>query len=58
MRENPSSYEIPQAIQERLLTTKKFSSAVGDILSGFRGELRRKVSLFYHPNTHFQLNII
>ncbi|QRW21681.1 dynein heavy chain, cytoplasmic [Rhizoctonia solani] len=43
MRENPASYEIPQVVQEGLMTTKKFSSAVGEILSGFRGELRRKI---------------
>ncbi|CAE6471466.1 unnamed protein product [Rhizoctonia solani] len=43
MRENPSAYEIPQVVQEGLMTTKKFSSAVGEILSSFRGELRRKI---------------
>ncbi|KAG8756130.1 hypothetical protein FRC11_005528, partial [Ceratobasidium sp. 423] len=31
MRENPTLYDIPQVVQERLLTTKKFSSAVGEI---------------------------
>ncbi|KAG8711711.1 hypothetical protein FRC11_002079, partial [Ceratobasidium sp. 423] len=43
MRENPASYEIPQAVQEGLMTMKKFSTAVGEILSGFRGELHRKI---------------
>ncbi|CCO37429.1 hypothetical protein RSOLAG1IB_05076 [Rhizoctonia solani AG-1 IB] len=43
MRDNPSSYEIPQVVQEGLMSTKKFSSAVAEILSGFRGELRRKI---------------
>ncbi|KAF8694559.1 hypothetical protein RHS03_08165, partial [Rhizoctonia solani] len=43
MRENPASYEIPQVVQEGLMTTRKFSSAIAEILSGFRGELRRKI---------------
>ncbi|KAF8672560.1 hypothetical protein RHS04_07768 [Rhizoctonia solani] len=43
MRENPASYEIPQVVQEGLMTTRKFSSAIAKILSGFRGELRRKI---------------
>ncbi|CUA75545.1 hypothetical protein RSOLAG22IIIB_05943 [Rhizoctonia solani] len=43
MRQNPASYELPLVVQKRLLNTKKFSSAVGEILSSFRGELRRKI---------------
>ncbi|KAH7308366.1 hypothetical protein B0J17DRAFT_634437 [Rhizoctonia solani] len=43
MRENPAVYEIPQVVREGLLSTRRFSSAVGEILSGFRGELRRKI---------------
>ncbi|CAE6461230.1 unnamed protein product [Rhizoctonia solani] len=43
MRENPTLYDIPRVVQERLLTTKKFSSAIAEILSGFRGEIRRKI---------------
>ncbi|KAG8705907.1 hypothetical protein FRC11_008692, partial [Ceratobasidium sp. 423] len=43
MRENPTLYDIPQVVQERLLTTKKFSSAIGEILSGFCGEICHKI---------------
>ncbi|KAF8749870.1 hypothetical protein RHS01_09741 [Rhizoctonia solani] len=39
---NPRSYDLPLVVQQRLMNTKKFSSAVGEILSGFCGELRRK----------------
>ncbi|KAG8740210.1 hypothetical protein FRC11_000350, partial [Ceratobasidium sp. 423] len=43
MRANPAAYEIPLVVQEGLMNSKKFSSAVGEILSSFRGELRRKI---------------
>ncbi|KAJ1310637.1 hypothetical protein OPQ81_009166 [Rhizoctonia solani] len=43
MRENPLAYEIPQVVQEGAMTTKRFSSAVGEILSGFHGELHQKI---------------
>ncbi|KAJ1303671.1 hypothetical protein OPQ81_008098 [Rhizoctonia solani] len=43
MRENLSAYEIPQVVQEGVMTTKRFPSAVGEILSGFHGELHQKI---------------
>ncbi|KAJ1300765.1 hypothetical protein OPQ81_002409 [Rhizoctonia solani] len=45
--ENPSSYEIPTAVQAQFMHSKTFSSAVGKVLSTFRGELQRKASAFY-----------
>ncbi|KAJ1311132.1 hypothetical protein OPQ81_009633 [Rhizoctonia solani] len=43
MRENPSAYEIPQVVQEGVMTTKRFSLAVSEILSRFCGELCQKI---------------
>ncbi|CAE6392527.1 unnamed protein product [Rhizoctonia solani] len=43
MRLNPRLYDLLLVVQQRLMNTKKFSSAVGEILSGFHGELRCKI---------------
>ncbi|KAG9122457.1 hypothetical protein FRC07_001140 [Ceratobasidium sp. 392] len=39
---NPGVYGITEAVQERFIHSKEFSSAVGDVFSGFRSEMKRK----------------
>ncbi|GAB1527143.1 hypothetical protein RhiTH_010318 [Rhizoctonia solani] len=43
MRLNLKSYDLLLVVQQRLMNTKKLSSAVGEILSGFCGELHCKI---------------
>ncbi|KAJ1300240.1 hypothetical protein OPQ81_005069 [Rhizoctonia solani] len=43
--ENPASYEISTAVQAQFMHSKSFSSAVGKVLSAFRGELQRKIMI-------------
>ncbi|CAE6455300.1 unnamed protein product [Rhizoctonia solani] len=42
--DNPASYEIPTAVQAQFMHSKSFSSAIGKVLSTFRGELQRKLA--------------
>ncbi|KAG9090806.1 hypothetical protein FRC06_000868, partial [Ceratobasidium sp. 370] len=40
---NPGVYQIPADVQENFMHSKEFSSAIGDVFSNYRSEIRRKV---------------
>ncbi|KAF8601805.1 hypothetical protein BDV93DRAFT_228042 [Ceratobasidium sp. AG-I] len=43
MIKNPASYQIPEAVQAHFMHSKEFSKAIGETLSSFRGEMKRKI---------------